>query len=73
MMADLQLNKEIYDLYDIFAAKNAYGDLCQIEIYDEVDIWRLYFHECRYEAKLTMREFENYLIDLMNLGNGDDY
>lgn len=65
-MNELKLTKEIYGITEIQAAVGAYDQLANIRVLDAGDYWVLAFERCTYDAGRTTKEFENYVIDLMN-------
>lgn len=69
----LFLSKEIYDEKCINAVIRAYSQLTSIECVADEKGWNCFFYDCQYDAELTKKEFENYLIGLMNrrLSNAD--
>lgn len=62
----LTLNKDIYDIHSVNNAIRAYAKLTEIECSERNDHWICIFKNCRYDASLTMMEFENYLIGILN-------
>ena len=65
-MDEYRFNKKIYDLQQISLAIKAYSDITQINVMETEDYFILCFHNCKYLIERTVREFENYLIDLTN-------
>jgi hypothetical protein len=63
---NLRLNKEVYNLDDIRTGIKGYENLCSISVADDGKYWTCCFTECRYDALVTAREFENYIINVMN-------
>lgn len=66
VMNKLRLNKNIYDQSYIQLAIHAFEDLCTIIFKDEEKYYTCLFNDCKYDIKETKKEFENYLIDLIN-------
>lgn len=66
-MNKLKLVKELYDKNSISKAIKDYEDLCVIQVKDLTEVWELIFFKCVYDTKLTMKEFENYVIDIINV------
>ena len=64
----LYLNKEIYDEKYIQIAIQAYQGLAEISYKLNACWWMCSFTATRYDIDLTKKEFENYLIALMNRG-----
>ena len=48
-------------------AIDEYKNLCHIDILDDTEKMILVFKECLYDEKLTVNEFENYVIGLENM------
>ena len=67
MKHDLQLSSEIFSLQAIQAAARAYSGLARIEITSRPWGWLLSFTGCQYDPQLTIREFNNYLINLSSI------
>lgn len=67
MKHDLQLSSEIFSLKAVREAVQAYSALAHIEILSKPDGWLLSFTNCRYDPQLTIREFTNYLINLVSI------
>lgn len=66
MNSKLFLNKEIYDLKCIHMAIQAYSQLAFIKCIANECGWICTFERCVYDIDLTIKEFENYLIGMMN-------
>lgn len=62
----LKLNKQIYDAAAVENAINAYRQLAAITLSEDAAHWCCTFRDCVYSESLTVSEFENYVIDLMN-------
>ena len=69
MMSELLLSKEIYKIHHIQEASHQFSSLCKIEISEHKEYYLCAFSSCVYDVAETIKEFENYLIDLMNTGN----
>ena len=65
-MNELYLNKLIYNKSSILQAQNAYRNICTIFINENADYWICEFQNCKYEEVITIKEFENFLIDILN-------
>ncbi len=63
----LNLSKEIYTQSKIEKAIKDYQSLCEIELEENVKYFSCIFNNCKYSMDLTINEFENYVIDLMNV------
>jgi hypothetical protein len=59
-------NKQFYEDSDLRHAIADYSSLSKISIFEEEAGWRCEFENCRYDLEITMGEFCNYLISLMN-------
>ena len=62
----LTLNRDIYDIYSINNAIRAYTNFAEVKCSETNEYWICTFKNCRYDASLTMMEFENYLIGILN-------
>ncbi|MGF0019899.1 HxsD-like protein [Sporofaciens sp. SGI.106] len=65
-MITLQLNSEIFSEKNIKYTQKVYSRLAKIRIEFSSNYWILQFSDCIYEERLTIKEFENYLIGLEN-------
>ena len=65
-MRKLTLNTDIYSDQIIEAAIIAYKELAKITISRSNHQIQLEFTECKFDASITIKEFENYLIGLEN-------
>ena len=63
-MSDLKLKKELFSLTKIFQSVNAFSEIADISVSEEADVYNCKFCACVYDKDDTIREFENYLIDL---------
>ena len=68
-MKRLDLNKRVYDEKAILSAIDAFSGICSVSYSEGGDHWICLFTDCVAEESLTVREFENYLIDLVNSQN----
>lgn len=66
-MNRLELKTDIYSIENIIKTCEAYKELAEISICKTADAVILQFAKCRYEENLTMKEFENYLINIENV------
>lgn len=66
-MSDLRLSKEIFDIRMIKKAISAYRSLADITEDGSEDYYEIVFAQCKYGREKTIAEFENYVIDLMNV------
>lgn len=62
----LQLSAEIYSDASIDKACRAYEGYAKIKVKKFEKYTELRFDRCKYDAELTIREFENYLINVEN-------
>lgn len=70
-MSELLLNKEIYPIDAIAIAQRRYGALAKVRYGENNDYHILIFEKCYYDKELTMKEYENYVINLMVSKNGN--
>lgn len=64
-MSELLLDKEIYPIGMIEKAIHAYEALSEIKYKNSEKYHILEFAKCRYDENLTMKEYENYVLDLL--------
>lgn len=67
LMVKLLLSTEIYSENNIRNTCDAYKDFAKITIKRKGTYIELIFNDCRYDQNLTMKEFENYLINTENI------
>lgn len=67
MKHNLQLSSKIFSLQAIEATIRAYSGLARIELSSQPGGWLLSFTDCQYDPQLTIREFNNYLINLSSI------
>ena len=65
-MNELYLSKDIYSTYLIEQTIVAFSNLADISFYDNDNHNICVFKNCIYSLDQTIKEFENYLIDLSN-------
>lgn len=65
-MNELKLSTNIFGIRNVEKAIVAYKDLCKIGINYTGNYIICEFTDCIYDNEETIREFENYIIDLMN-------
>ena len=63
-MNKLFLSKEIYSKKMVQATIVAFSELAEIECYEEKGYYVCAFEKVVYQLEETIKEFENYLIDL---------
>lgn len=71
MSNSLFLNKQIYCSQYIEIAVQAYRSIATIKIVSDKEYWICVFEDCVYDNEITKREFENYMIALVNRGIGN--
>lgn len=71
MSNSLFLNKEIYCPQYIEMAVQAYRSIATVKIVSDKGYWVCVFEDCVYDNETTKREFENYVIALVNRGIGN--
>lgn len=67
LMVKLLLSTEIYSEKNIRNTCNAYKDFAKIKMKRKGTYIELIFNDCRYDQNITMKEFENYLINTENM------
>ena len=65
----IKLNKEIYSAKHIQQAVSDYSSLADIRMTEENVYFVCSFSACRYDEQRTVKEFVNYVTDLMNHTN----
>ena len=68
-MNSLFLSKELYNREIIDFAVEAYHDICNVEVCDSEEYFVCKFEDCIYSESITMKEFENYIIDSIVSGS----
>lgn len=63
----LHLNTDIYSESNIRKTCGVYKDYARIKIRSRKQYVELTFDKCKYEPSITMKEFENYLINIENM------
>jgi len=63
-MSNLALSKDIYKHSILKKCCDAYLEYSKIQITETEDYWNVDFSDCKFNEEETMREFENYLIEL---------
>lgn len=71
-MNKLFLNKQIFGLNSIENAKAAFNGICEVIITENDKYFVCSFKKCRYDIDETVKEFENYIVDLMNVNSYDN-
>lgn len=67
MKHSLFLHTSIYDVECILQAVDAFQTLANIHIQPTEKYYICDFTKCVHDASVTKKEFENYIIDLMNI------
>ncbi len=62
----LDLNKKIYECDKIRKTAEAFAGIVDVDILDEGNSYKCVFTNFKLGDEKTVREFENYLINLMN-------
>lgn len=65
-MNELLLSKDIYNISAIKQTISAFSELAKISLYNNASHYVCVFENCIYAQDETIKEFENYLIDLCN-------
>lgn len=65
-MTKVKLHKDIYPLWAVKKGISDYAALATITDEDAGEHYVCRFEKCRYEEALTVNEFLNYLIDVVN-------
>ncbi|MBR2841704.1 MAG: HxsD-like protein [Lachnospiraceae bacterium] len=63
----INLTKEVYSIKSLARAISNYKDFAVISVLETVDYWILDFSDCKYDPALTVKEFENHLIEIENV------
>ncbi len=66
MKTDLLLSDELYNESAIRQAIADYAQLCKVSYMHTAQYYVLVFQRCKYDKALTISEFCNYVLDLMN-------
>lgn len=66
-MVKLLLSTEIYSEKKIKETCDVYKDFAKIKMKREGAYIELIFKDCRYNPNITVKEFENYLINTENM------
>ena len=65
-MNELKLSKEIYNYSLVKTAAKEFADISNILVSNEENYVKCIFSKCVYDDEITLKEFENYVIDLSN-------
>ena len=66
-MNKLELKTDVYNIENIEKACVAYKDYAKIKIKMKNNRIELIFSKCKYNTDITIKEFENYLINVENM------
>lgn len=66
-MNKLKLNLDVYSIKNIEKTCQVYAGYAKIKISHVESKIELEFDRCKYDPELTMKEFENYLINIENV------
>lgn len=66
-MVKLLLSTEIYSEKNIKETCDAYKDFAKIKMKKKGIYRELIFNRCKYDPNVTVKEFENYLINTENM------
>ena len=66
----IAFNKEIYDFVAIKAAAEEYKSLAHVHVEETHDYYICAFTKCKHGSTRTIREFCNYIVDMMNCRQG---
>lgn len=69
MKHSLSLHTSIYDLKKILQAVDAFKALASIRVRSANEYHVCDFTKCKHDVLITQKEFENYVIDLMNINH----
>ena len=62
----MKYSKNIYPGFAITETAQAYSGICTTHILEDDEYWIVYFSEYVMDSSLLIREFSNYLIDVIN-------
>ena len=66
-MTKLLLSADIYSYTNIIETCDAYRGFADIKFTKKDSYYELTFDDCKYDSDITIKEFENYLINIENL------
>ena len=66
MMEKIRLNKELFLYDDILQSIEVFSDICNFSVGNQGNYYLCYLKSSIYDEEETIKEFENYLIDLSN-------
>lgn len=62
----IDLSKCIYGIDNIEGTLSVYTDIAKFKVEEIEMYYRVYLVKSKYDGRVTLKEFENYLIDSMN-------
>lgn len=65
-MNKLYMNKSIYEIKFIRNAIKDYANIANIDILESDTYFEIIFRESIFDMSVTIKEFENYIISIMN-------
>ncbi len=63
----LLLHKELFNVDMILLAAKQYHELALITVHEKRWHWECVFSNCKYDIEMTTKEFENYVINMINV------
>lgn len=63
---NIDLSKKIYDIEKIKNVVTTYSDIAKFKVEEIGEYYRVHLIGSKYDGRVTLKEFENYLIDSMN-------
>ena len=71
-MNKLMLNKSLFAKHALLTGIAAFKGICTIDYTESGDYYCCIFLNCIYDIDITKKEFENYIIDLINTSYDDN-
>ena len=65
-MSKVKINKNIFGKETVLRAMEEYSGIATINVNETDEYFDLDFDNCKYDQEETVKEFENFLIDLTN-------
>ena len=62
----VRYKKSLYAYEALSESAEAFGHLCKISIDDANEYWQVEFENCVEDEHLTVKEFSNYIIEIIN-------
>ena len=63
---NIDLSKKIYDIEKIKNVVTTYSDIAKFKVEEIGEYYRVHLIRSKYDGRVTLKEFENYLIYSMN-------